>query len=177
MRQGFEGFLAQYCRTLTRLDSRSLKRLFARTVEDSPRAAEPLLLLALCQGRAAYLLKLATGTKHRDAYESFVSGLTSSGLGLEAYLASGSAPERYRKTYDSYLSQSGKLSRDRDVVGQLVPLLNSLIAQRGTSRYRLAEDLGLNKGNLYAFLKGNTDKLSREKAIAVYRHLLDGNGT
>ena len=163
--------MTQYCQHLTQLRTRSLKLLFAKVVKDSPRAAEPLLLLALCQGRAAYLLKLASETPYEADYRSLASHFNASGKSLEDFLSSKAAPSRYQKIYSSFLSETGKLLRDRSVLKQLVPQLNFFIAKQGISRYRIAEDLGLNKGNLYAFLKGNVDKMSRETAMRVYRYL------
>ncbi|MCL2826686.1 MAG: hypothetical protein FWD72_04705 [Eggerthellaceae bacterium] len=173
MKQGLEGFLTQYCQTLTNLNAKSLKHFFAHTVTDSPRAAEPLLLLALCQGRADYLMRLAAGTKYETEYKSFLSSLADSNQSLESFLSSESAAAPYRKVYNSFLSETGKLSRDRAVLGQLIPQLNSLISEQRVSRYRITKDLGINKGNLYSFLKGDTSKLSRETGMGVYQYLLD----
>jgi hypothetical protein len=171
MRQGFEGFLTCYCQDLTQISSRSLKLLFEKIAEDSPRAAEPLLLLSLCQGRAPYVLKQAAGTAYEAEYKNFVSSFDKNGKSLESFLSSESAPLRYQKVYSSYLSSSEKLFRDRAVLEKLVPQLNALLIEKGISRYQMAKNLGYNKGNLYSFLKGNVDKMSRESAMKIYHYL------
>lgn len=172
MRQSFEGFLMQYCQELTGLDSRSLKRFFAEALDESPRVAEPLLLLALTQHREAYLMRLARGSRFERGYVRFIDSFLESNDSLEAYLASGIASSRYKKIYASYLSKEGRLDRDREVLESLVPQVNTLLHEKGVSKYQVMKDLGLNKGNYYAFLKGDASKMSREKAFGIYEYLV-----
>lgn len=171
MRQSFEGFLAQYCQKLTDIKTRSLKRLFVKVLQDSPRAAEPLMLLALCQGREEYLMHLAKQTKMREEYQSFLAEFKKSGLALEEYLTLQEIPQRYQKVYFSYLSKVNQLERDREVLEALVPQLNSMIASKGLTPYSILNILSLNKGNLYAFLKGDVSKLSRATAMKLYDYV------
>lgn len=58
MSRSFGGFLLGYVQELTGLETTSLKRLFRAVADDSPRAAEALLLLALASGREGYLMRL-----------------------------------------------------------------------------------------------------------------------
>lgn len=55
-----QGFLTKYCKELTSSNTTSLKQLFNLADSEFPRAYEPLLLLAVCSGREAYLLKTST---------------------------------------------------------------------------------------------------------------------
>ena len=45
-------------------------------------------------------------------------------------------------------------------------------ATKGVTRYRMAKDLGLNPGNLHAFLsQGNVSKLALERAYELVDYL------
>lgn len=175
MRQSFTGFLTQYCQELTETQTRSLKAFFAKACEDCPRAAEPVLLLALVQERETYLLKLARGRVYEKPYRDFVRTFRESNLGLEEFLRSQEAPERFRKIYASYESKAHKLERDREVLEHLFPQINDLINKTELTRYEVSRALDLNKGNLYAFLKGDVGKMSRETAMRVYQFLISEN--
>ena len=51
-----------YCQELTGLQTTSLKKFLAAVLDDAPRAFEPLVLLAIAQGRESYLERLTANT-------------------------------------------------------------------------------------------------------------------
>lgn len=161
----------QYCQGLTEIKTRSLKAFFEKALRDTSRAAEPLLLLALCQGREEYLERLAAGTRFEEKYQVFLEGFKKSGNNLEDYLKLDSAPRQYKKIYLSYRSKTEQLERDRRVLESLIDQVNLMVKEAGITRYELSKNLNINKGNLYAFLKGDTSKLSRSTAMNLYNHL------
>ena len=46
-----------------------------------------------------------------------------------------------------------------------------LITLTGVSAYRVSADLGIDRSNLYAFLKGDLSRLGQETAEQALRHL------
>lgn len=170
--QSFEGFLVQYCQELTEFTTRSIKKFFLAACEGSSRVAEPLMLLALCQGREKYLMNLSSGTSYEEGYTIFLNSYQKSNMPIETFLESSLASERYTKVYRSYQSSAEELARDREMLEHLVPQVNMLLENQGKNRYQLTKELDINKGNLYAFLKGDVSKLSRDTAMGIYRHLL-----
>lgn len=53
----------------------------------------------------------------------------------------------------------------------LASQMAELIALTGTSAYRVSADLGIDRSNLYAFLKGDLSRLGQETAEQALRHL------
>lgn len=172
MRGSFGRFLLGYCQELAGCDdTSSLKRLFRAMQANNPRAAEPLLLLALCQGREGYLLKTASGTKEEPLYRAFLSDFRGSGKTLEAYLGTLSEGNRFRKAYVAWEAERTRLQRDRLTTVNVSRSISDLLEEKGMSRAEACRALGLNKGNFYAFLKGDPSKLSRRTAIEAYKKL------
>lgn len=87
-----------------------------------------------------------------------------------------SLPEqnRYRKVWNSWLSASTSLERDRRMLPGVRDAIEGVLAQRSISRAQACRETGLNKGNFYAFMKGDVSKLSRKTAVAAYRMLAEG---
>ena len=165
MASSFRTFLQGYCSELSGLDTASLKR-FALTLPDVPRLKEPLLLLALEQGREAYLLRHC-GSAAAD-YSSWIAGYRRSGLDLVSYLDTLPQDDRFHKVLQSWKSGNGQLEADRRLLAQVSRRFNELLAEKGLTRAQACRIAGLNKGNFYAFLKGDVTKLSRSTAIAAY---------
>lgn len=172
MRGSFGHFLLGYCQELTGCDgTASLKRLFQAMRSNNPRAAEPLLLLALCQGREGYLLKMASGTKTESSYLAFLSDFRESGKALEAYLHALPEGNRFKKAYVAWQAERTRLQRDRLTLERVSRNINDLLEEKDISRAEACRALSLNKGNFYAFLKGDPSKLSRKTAIEAYKKL------
>ena len=55
----------------------------------------------------------------------------------------------------------------------LASRMAELIELTGVSAYRVSADLGIDRSNLYAFLKGDASRLGRETAEQALQHLKD----
>lgn len=171
MSRSFKNFLTAYCQELTGTKTTSLKKLFLAAESDSPRVREPLMLLALTQGREAYLLRLADGTEVNEHYQEFLNAFSESDLVLEEYLLTLPERNRFRRPLDAWFAEKGRLGEDRAMLLNVASVIKDLLNQKGLSRAEACRVTGLNKGNFYAFLKGDTAKLSRSTAIAAYDKL------
>lgn len=170
----FKGFLLKYLQELTECRTSSIKTLFGLVNDDAPRAAEALMLFALVCGREDYLLRWARGTVFESRYRGALLNFKRSGLSLEEWVASLPDQNRYRKVWNSWLSVSTSLERDRRMLPRVRDAIEGVLQQRNMSRAQACREVGLNKGNFYAFMKGDASKLSRKTAVAAYRALAEG---
>jgi hypothetical protein len=171
-RLSFSGYLESYVRYLSGGDALALRPL-AELTQSEPRLVEPLLLWVAKTGRDQRLqrlladrddltreLKTLVSLEQRDQLES---ALSTEGPELRA---------EYSKVWRSYLARSNAPARDAEL--KLAARSRALALERtkGVSRYRMAKDLGLNPGNLHAFLaQGNASKLSLERAFELVSYL------
>lgn len=165
----FKGFLRSYVRELTGLETDNLKKLLAAVLNDAPAAAEALMVFAAVQDKARYLAKLAKGTSVEENYESF-AGATNVANEEELinYLASPHAPDRYQKVWLAYRSKKEAIQADRRVIGLMRDKTLAAMKASGTTAYGLCKTLGLNAGNVYAYLNGgDATKVSRETARLI----------
>ena len=170
MSRSFQGFLLDYCKDLTEMNTTSLKK-FAGKIEAYPRAAEPLLLLAITNGRIDYLMRHAGNGSLAASYRVFLAHYRASGKDLEAFLSDLPDNDRFKKVLLAWRAESEKLQRDRNTLANIVPAFSDLLARTGMSRAEACRRVGLDKGNFYAFLKGDVTRLSRDTAIKAYRTL------
>jgi hypothetical protein len=78
----------------------------------------------------------------------------------------------YLKVWRSYVVRRDAHLRDADLKKLARQRALELEAKRQVTRYRVAKDLGLNPGNLHAFLaQGNVTKLSLEHAYELVEYL------
>lgn len=168
MRRTLRGFLEEYCRELSGLDTANLRRLVAAAGENA-RLVEPLFALAAVQGKAGYLARISEGEWFHGDYEALAGKLDAHGS-LEALLSSGDAPPRYAAVLAAFRAQGDALAADRRINGLMRPRIAEALARRGITRYRLCKDLGLNPGNVYAYLAGDDAKVSKETARQILRY-------
>lgn len=169
MNRTFRGCLKAYCAELSGMRTTSLRRLCAAARERAPRVAEPLLLLAFEEGREDYLLKLAEGSRLGEEWEGAAESIRERG-GVLPFLESGEAPKRYAAVLDAYRAPDDALAADRRINGLLRTRTLAALDAAGMTRYRLCKDLGLNAGNLYAYLAGDDAKVSRATARRIMEH-------
>lgn len=163
----FKGFLRAYCRELTGVESDSLRRLFAAVATDSPAAAEAVMVFAAQQGKAAYLARLAQGSWAESSYRGFTEAIASF-ESLASYLQSDAAPQRYRKVWQAWEAQRDAIATDRRVISMMRERTQAALAQASTTPYAICQQLGLNKGNFYAYLNGgDVTKVSRATARRI----------
>jgi hypothetical protein len=168
----FAGYLGTYVAHLSGEDTRDAARL-AAAVRKRPRLAAPLVLWAVETGRADRFANLLGDNPQLLAELGTVNRLWAEGR-LERALDEPPSPLRpeYAKAWQSYVARRDAPKRDAEL--KLVARGRALVlaSQKGVSRYRLAKDLGLNPGNLHAFLaQGDATKLSLDKAVALVKYL------
>ena len=166
----FKGFLRQYCRELSGLDTDSLKKLCAAAVTDAPRLAEPLFLLAAEEGRLDYLMKAAKGTSLEATYARNAQSLRQAGS-MAALLESEEAPERLRKVRRAFEARREAGKADRRIIELMRKATLDAMKRRRLTAYRVCKTLGLNLGNVYAYLgKGDVSKVSRNTARRIMEY-------
>ena len=167
----FGGFLQSYVKYLSGEGTLAQPRLVA-LLSAEPRMVEPLLLWAAVTGRSARMDGLLSDTSLRTELDLLVS-LDKAGR-LEDALASEDSRLRpeYSKAWRSYVVRRDATVRDARLKLDARDRALALEADRSVSRYRMAKDMGLNPGNLHAFLsQGKAEKLSLEKAYALVEYL------
>lgn len=166
----FKGFLGAYCRELTGLGTTSLRRLCEAAAENAPRAAEPLFLLAVEEGRLPLLLKASKGTWMEGCY-AHAARLLEGGDSLDSFLSDPATPERFRRVREAYEAKRNAIEADRRMAGLMRDRAVAAMGERGLTAYRIAKDLGLNLGNTYAYLgKGDATKVSLGTARRIMEH-------
>ncbi|MHB1340698.1 MAG: transcriptional regulator [Coriobacteriia bacterium] len=168
----FEGYLESYVQGLAGKQTTSLAQLAAVT-ESEPRLVEPLVLWAVTTGRWERLSKLCAECADRDTEMRAMFSLWQQGC-LESALASEDPSLRpeYSKVWRSYVARRDASVRDAQLKSAARARALSLEATKTVTRYRMAKDLGLNPGNLHAYLaQGNVSKLSLDRAYALVDYL------
>lgn len=168
----FGGFLDANVRHLSGEDTLALRRL-TPLLPAEPRLAEPLLLWATVTGRSERLARQLGGNEELLSELRQLVSLSEAGR-LEEALASEDSRLRpeYSKAWRSYVVRRDAPARDARLKLEARERILALEAEKGVSRYRMAKDLGLNPGNLHAFLsQGDPKKLALEKAYRLVDYL------
>lgn len=167
MNRTLKGFLERYCAELSGLQTANLRKLCAAARENA-RLVEPLFVFAAVQGKEKYLAALSEGAWFHDDYAK-LAGLAAEYGSLLALLESDAVPGRYKKVLDAYKAQGDSLAADRRMNGLLRSKILDALEKGGVTRYRLCKNLGLNAGNVYAYLAGDDGKVS----LATARRMLE----
>lgn len=168
----FAGFLQSYVRALSAKDTVALPKLVELS-ETEPRLVEPLLLWAVTTGRALRLARLLRGRDTLEQELETLLQLQEAGL-LESALAADESSLRpeYCKVWRSYVARRDAPLRDQELRLEARKRVLALESQKGVTRYRMAKDLGLNPGNLHAFLsQANPTKLSLDRVVELVEYL------
>jgi hypothetical protein len=168
----FEGFLGSYVKYLSGEDTLALPRL-VRLLPTEPRLVEPLVLWAAATGRGDRLARLLEDDRAAASEVGLVEKFASEGR-LEHALDSGDPALRpeYAKAWRSYVARRDAPARDARLKLDARARVLALKAEKSVSQYRMAKDLGLNPGNLNAFLvQGDPRKLGLDKVFALVRYL------
>ena len=166
----FPGFLGSYVRSLSQKNTASLYALSQEAAQDNPRLREPLYLYALFSDKLPLLQKAAQSNPipgfseivDRFDKDTVLSLLTRDDPAL---------PEGCRKVWRSYLAQKNRCAAESDTKELMRQRILALQKENGLSTYRLYTDLGLNPGNINAWLKyGESSKVSLQTARRLYRY-------
>jgi hypothetical protein len=166
------GFLDSYVRYLSGEDTLAPRRLVS-LLPAEPRLAEPLLLWATVTGRSERLARLLAGNQDLLAELRQLVSLREAGR-LEDVLSSEDPRLRpeYSKAWRSYVARRDAPARDARLKLEARERILTLESEKSVSRYRMAKDLGLNPGNLHAFLsQGDPKKMALEKAHRLVEYL------
>ena len=174
----FKGFLKAYCRDLTGLETSSLKKLLDATLNDAPRAAESLVLYALSQDKLAHLELLAEGTWVKDLCEearsSMPHSLKHNDSNLDAAFGNLSDSSRFKKVWFAYQATKHSVLNERRIAALMRDKTVAALQSSGTTCYKLCKDLGLNMGNVYAYInKNDTSKVSLDTARRIMNYALN----
>ena len=78
----------------------------------------------------------------------------------------------YSKVWRSYVARRDAQGRDAELKLEARKRVLALESKKHVTRYRMAKDLGLNPGNLHAFLaQGNPNKLSLNRVVDLVEYL------
>lgn len=166
-----KGYLESYVPYLAGEDTLALARL-ARHLPEEPRLVAPMLLWAVVTGRGDRLHKLLQDEDQRRELGVLMS--LQSASRLESALAEEDPRLRpeYSKTWRSYVARRDATRRDAELKLEARRRVLDLAAQKGVTRYRMARDLGLNDGNLHAFLvQGKPSALSLARVFDLVEYL------
>lgn len=166
----FKGFLRLYCRELTGLRTDNLRKLRDSVATTMPAAAEALMVFAAMQDKARYLADISQGTWMEDSYAQMAE-LLDDPEEVSFFLQSPEAPPRYRAVWSAYVARRYAIAGERLVIAGIREQTLQAMKGRDMTVYRLCKDLGLNKGNIYAFLrKGDDTKVSQGTAQRILEY-------
>lgn len=168
----FKGFLESYLKHLAGLQTTALSEL-APLTEHNKRLAEPLVLWAVVTNKTNTLSRLLQDQPRLKNELASLATLAAANQ-LESALSASSPDvrEEYLKVWRSYVARRDAHSRDERLKLEARKRVLALETQKHVTRYRMAKDLRLNQGNLYAFLnQGNPRKLSLARAYELVRYL------
>ncbi len=166
------GFLKKYLVDLSGKKSENLSNLAYEADHNNPRLKEPLVLYA-------YFCKEPTTVKRQFAnsslYEEFCLFLKKFPKKEDAinYLSQTSQIDNYRKVYKSFISKRDRHKQEDALKKALQEEVLSVLNNKKISAYKLLKEecLNLNKGNFYAFLRGNTSCITVSSAYNVVKYL------
>ena len=132
-----------------------------------------MYLYAALNGQTERLLSLSSGYKHSGQYHVLRSRFpTTDSLLAALENRDGTLPTRYQKVYDSYISEKDRYLRDDNYLSKIHILTLDNLKKNKVSKYRVYTDLGLNPGNVNAYLKhGDVSKVSRETANKILEYV------
>jgi hypothetical protein len=168
----FAGYLKSYAPSLAGTSSKAMSRLADRALE-RPRVVEPLLLMAVVTDRADELARQLKDRPKLLGELQLLGEFAESGQ-LETALASEDPRLRpeYAKAWRSYVAKRDAPHRDTRLKEVARSRALEMEAAKRVTRYRMAKDLGLNPGNLHAFLsQGNVSKMSLKRAYELVDYL------
>lgn len=170
----FKGFLSSYVRELSGINTLSLYRLTHDAVTTNPRLREPLFLYALMSDKMNVLLQATKDEGLHDEYSQMALKYNKASLVYALEMDSPQLREEYKKAYRSYTFAANRFKNEAHTKMLMQKKISKLQKNKGITTYRLHKDLGINLGNLNAYLKhNNVKKVSLKTARRVLSYLSD----
>ena len=167
----FKGFLRKYVRALSGMETNDLRRLAAE-VSSNYRLVEPLVLFAMSVNRLGFLQRVAKDMVLVKAVQLFLEIEDWEGMLHKLENSDDSIPYEYHKVYNSYISVRDRSKAKNHTKELMHTRIKYLQKEKNVSTYRLYTDLGLNHGNVNAYIKyGDASKVSLEVAEKVLDYL------
>ena len=155
----FPGFLKQYVSAVSLSGTSSIYKLSDEAVSANPRLREPLLLYALCTGKETLLLNAVKSKELREEYKEIIKSSDINQLNVDigqtSQYKNTALPDRYSRVYKSYLTVKNKNNNEIFTKSLMRDRMIRLQKEKSISNYRIYTDLGLNHGNINAYLKNN----------------------
>jgi len=166
----FKGFLYQYVRAFTKLNTNDI-RLLAREVPNNKRLVEPLVLYSLAVNKHECLQRNARDEHLVSALQKFKGMKWDNFISLLETKDS-TVPNEFRKVYRSYLAERDKQKALDHSKHLRLKRTKELQQKKGITTYRLYTALRLNHGNVNAYIKnGDVSKVSLDVADKILGYL------
>ena len=151
-----------------------LRKLAATAQKEKPRLIEPLLLYAISAGQVDRLISFVYKNDVLESYQSILHLL--GGIDLEEAALSGrfddNLPREYSKFLTSYRASYNRPETAKDSKRMRWERSRALQLEKGVATADIYRALGLNAGNVNAYLKhGDTDKVSLQNATDIMNYL------
>ncbi len=128
------------------------------------------MVFAAVQDKAGYLATISQGMWMESSYAQMAEQLRDPEE-VSFYLQSPEAPPRYRAVWNAYIAKRYAIAGERRIIAGMREKTLQAMEGRNVTVYRLCKDLGLNKGNIYAFLgKGDDTKVSQGTARRILEY-------
>ena len=168
----FRGFLTQYVRQLSTHKTNSLYQLAEEANQNNHRLREPLFLYAMYSHKLDVLLQAVKNSSLHTEYYKLASQYSTDEMTELLEHSSPALPMEYHKVWQSYQSIVSKRLADKHTKELMREKIKQIQEQSGVTNYRIYTDLGLNPGNLNAWLKhGNDSKVSLDTARRTLRYV------
>ena len=159
---------------LAGVDSFSLRKIAAAAQNEKHRLIEPLLLYATATGQTERLLGFVYKDDVRRSYENvltFFEGIELEEAARDRQLE-GSIPREYGKFLASFRASYNRPETSKESKRMRWERSRALQLETGISTAEICHALGLNPGNVNAYLKhGDLDKVSLRTATAIMTYL------
>ena len=170
----FSRWIKKQIQEIAGMDSLNLRQLAAAAQKDKPRLIEPLILYAATAGYEERLISYIYKDEIRESYYSVLAILE--GINLEAFALSDqfdkTLPREYSKFLISFRALYYRPETTKDSKRMRWERSRALQLEKGVSTASIYRALGLNAGNVNAYLKhGDTDKVSLQNATDIMNYL------
>ena len=172
MRRTFKGWLQRYCCALVGANTTSVKKLCMLMDTKAPQALEAVFLYALECEKVDTGFRYIASPELEDRWGEFARASSRYSGRAENFLRKkySELPVRLQKVLNAYDSIDAHVRNDDEVVGIMARKTLEALNAAGVTRYRLAKELSLNEGNVYAWLAGDATKVSRATARRAWQY-------